>query len=94
MVAVKILESADVVHGEGAEDAEGGHDDEPEGVTVLGFGDLENSTGECEGKGGTVILKRVDHSSGEACHFFSADVHGGGRTDDRVGGVGSERDKN
>jgi len=48
MVAVKILESADVVHGEGTEDAEGGHDDEPEGIAVLGFGDLEDSTGECE----------------------------------------------
>ena len=94
MVAVEILESADVVHGEGTEDAEGGHDDEPEGVAVLGFSDLEDSTGECEGESGAVILKRVDHSSGEACHFFSAYVHGGGGTDDGVGGVGGERDKN
>ena len=90
MVAVEILKSADVVHGESAEDAEGGHDDEPEGVAVLGFGDLEDSTGECEREGGAVVLERVDHSGGEACHFFSTDVHGGGGTDDGVGGIGSE----
>ncbi len=82
-----------MVHGKGTEDAEGGHDDEPEGITVLGFGDLEDSTGECEGEGGTVILKRVDHSGGEAGHFLSADIHGGGGTDDGVGGIGGERDE-
>ena len=48
MVAMVVLEAADVVHGEGAEDAEGGHDDEPKGIAVLGFSDLEDSTGECE----------------------------------------------
>jgi len=79
-----------VVHGEGTEDAKGRHDDEPEGVAVLGFGDLEDSTGECEGERGAVVLERVDDASGEACHFFSADVHGGGGTDDGVGGVGGE----
>ena len=79
-----------MVHGKGTEDAEGGHDDEPEGVAVLGFGDFEDSTGECEGEGGTVVLERVDDSGGEAGHFFSADVHGGGGTDDGVGGIGSE----
>ena len=79
-----------MVHGEGAEDAEGRHDDEPEGIAVLGFGDLEDSTGECKGEGGAVILKRVDDASGEAGHFFTTDVHGGGGTDDGVGGIGSE----
>jgi len=83
-----------VVHGEGAENAEGGHNDEPEGVAVLGFGDLEDSTGEREGEGGAVVLERVDDASGEAGHFFSADVHGGGRTDDGVGGISGERDEN
>ena len=83
-----------MVHGEGTEDAEGGHDDEPKGVAVLGFSDLEDSTGECKGEGGAVVLERVDDASGEAGHFFSADVHGGSGTDDGVGGVGGERDKN
>lgn len=83
-----------MVHGEGTEDAEGGHDDEPKGVAVLGFSDLEDSTGECKGEGGAVVLERVDDASGEAGHFFSADVHGGGGTDDGVGGVGGKRDKN
>lgn len=82
-----------MVHSEGAEDAEGGHDDEPEGVAVLGFGDFEDSAGEGEGERGAVVLERVDHASGEAGHFFSADVHGGGGADDRVGGVGGKRDE-
>ncbi len=82
-----------MVHSEGTEDAEGGHDDEPKGVAVLGFGDLEDSTGECEGEGGAVVLKRVDHSGGEACHFFPTDVHGGGGADDRVGGISGERNE-
>ena len=82
-----------MVHGEGAENAEGGHDDEPKGVAVLGFGDLEDSTGEREGEGGAVVLERVDDASGEAGHFFSTDVHGGSGADDRVGGVGGERDE-
>ena len=83
-----------MVHGESTEDAEGGHDDEPEGVAVLGFGDLEDSTGKCEGEGGAVVLERVDDSGGEAGHFFSTDVHGGGGTDDGVGGVGGKRNEN
>ncbi len=82
-----------MVHGEGAEDAEGGHNDEPEGVAVLGFGDLEDSTGECEGEGGAVVLERVDDASGEAGHFFTTDVHGGGGADDGVGGISGERDE-
>lgn len=90
---MEILESADVVHGEGTEDAEGGHDDEPEGVAVLGFGRLEDPAGEGEREGGAVILKGVDDAGGETRHFLSSDIHRSGRADDGVGGVGSEGDE-
>ncbi len=87
------MEFADVVHGEGAKNAESGHDDKPEGVTILGLGDFQNPTGEGQGDGGAVVLEGVDHTRRKACHFLSPDIHRGGRADDGVGGVGGKGDE-
>ena len=88
------LRVADVGHGTGAEQAKGSHDDKPEGVAKLGLGGFEDPSGEGKGDGGAIVLEGVDDSGGEPGHFFAADVHGCGGTDDGVGGVGREGDKN
>ena len=87
------MEFADVVHGEGAKNAEGGHDHKPEGVAVLGLGDFQNPTGEGQRDGGAVVLEGVDHACRKARHFLSPDIHRGGRADDGVGGVCGKGDE-
>ena len=73
-----VLELANMIHREGSHNSETRHDDEPEGVAVLGFGCFEHASRQGKGNSGTVVLKGVDDSGGKASHFLSADVHGSG----------------
>ena len=73
-----VLELANMIHRKGSKNSETRHDDEPEGVAVLGFGCFEHASRQGKGNSGTVVLKGVDDPRSEASHFLSADVHGSG----------------
>ena len=78
VVSLEIVKLSDMVHGDSSENAKGGHDDKPESVAVLGFGDFENASRQGEGDGCAVILEGVDDSCCKARHFLSSNVHRGG----------------
>ena len=88
-----MLELANMIHGEGAQDAETRHDNKPEGIAVLGFGYLEHTSRQGKRNSGTVVLKGVDDSGGKASHLLAPNIHRGGGADDGVGGVSSKGDQ-
>jgi len=73
-------------HEEEADEAEGDH------VREVGFpAEAVEEEAECpKADGGAEVLEGVDDAGGEAGHFSSADVHGGGGAKDGVGGVAGE----
>ena len=88
-----MLELANMIHGEGAQDAETRHDNKPEGIAVLGFGCLEHSSRQGERNSGTEVLKGVDDSGGKASHLLAPNIHRGGGSYNRVRRVGGKSDE-
>ena len=88
-----VLELANMIHGEGSKNSETRHDDEPEGVAVLGFGCFKHTSRQGKRNSGTVVLKGVDDSGGKASHFLAPNINRGGGADDGVGGVSSKGDQ-